>query len=314
MRRDDVLKRVVVFSFILLLMHIDIRISAQNTLIRSESDYAKLTIFADNGKTNDTLVGKNGEIIHIEAPGYIYQRIDKFNWEVDYSCFIAFEDNVEEGLESHMILQIGGNTTKFCSWRLHAADSSMQYDNGREIEALFKKANPLFVNDVYYTDIPENELTFICRFASEDYYYKETLSIINWIIMPQTKEICGHICKKANGLFRGRYYEAWFAEDMPISSGPWKLRGLPGLILEAQEINGLCRFSATSVKQHSGYIEKPSYNYYKINRKEYQSMLAQYMNAPLRFQSMHLNTAPGIRIIPPAKETPLRKIVILEIE
>lgn len=54
-----------------------------------------------------------------------------------------------------------------------------------------------------------------------------------WEIKEEEKRIGNYICKKAIGKFRGREYTAWFAEEIPIASGPWKLFGLPGLILEA---------------------------------------------------------------------------------
>ena len=31
--------------------------------------------------------------------------------------------------------------------------------------------------------------------------------------------------------FRGREWKVWFSEEIPLSLGPWKLGGLPGLIL-----------------------------------------------------------------------------------
>lgn len=58
---------------------------------------------------------------------------------------------------------------------------------------------------------------------------------INWIIEDSFKLIDGFNCKKAIGAFRGRNYTAWFAFAIPQPYGPWKLFGLPGLILEAYD-------------------------------------------------------------------------------
>jgi GLPGLI family protein len=148
--------------------------------------------------------------------------------------------------------------------------------------------------------------------VTEDYEYTETLAPIDWTISDDTKLVCGHECRKATGRFRERTYEAWFTEDIPSSVGPWKLRGLPGAILFAEDTDGLCRFEAISVTYAPDIIEKTEYPYIKITRKEYATMLKQYFKTPGRFRSMHMSMAPGIKVIPAGKETPLRSIVILE--
>ena len=42
-------------------------------------------------------------------------------------------------------------------------------------------------------------------------------------------------CQKAQCYFRGRQWTAWFAPGIPISDGPWKFGGLPGLITEVYD-------------------------------------------------------------------------------
>ena len=54
---------------------------------------------------------------------------------------------------------------------------------------------------------------------------------IKWTIVEEVKMIKNYTCLKATTEFRGRKYTAWFTPDIPISDGPWKFKGLPGLIL-----------------------------------------------------------------------------------
>ena len=68
---------------------------------------------------------------------------------------------------------------------------------------------------------------------------EEKVAEIEWQIhVEEQKSIKGFTCIKASGLFAGRQYEAWFSPEIPVSFGPFKLGGLPGLILEAKSSDG----------------------------------------------------------------------------
>ena len=70
------------------------------------------------------------------------------------------------------------------------------------------------------------------------FYLKEEIPTFEWkISKTETKKIGKFDCTKATTTFRGRTYTAWFAKAIPVPYGPWKLGGLPGLILEAYDIN-----------------------------------------------------------------------------
>ena len=66
-------------------------------------------------------------------------------------------------------------------------------------------------------------------------YVKEVGSKINWKVENDSKKIGMFTCKKATAKFRGRDYTAWFTYEIPLPFGPWKLNGLPGMILEAYD-------------------------------------------------------------------------------
>ncbi|CAM1359073.1 conserved exported protein of unknown function [Tenacibaculum soleae] len=76
---------------------------------------------------------------------------------------------------------------------------------------------------------------------------KEQLPKINWKITDEFKDIGEYKCQKATGYFRGRTYTTWFTQQIPIPFGPWKLQGLPGLIIEVKDAKKEIYFRVTKV-------------------------------------------------------------------
>jgi len=58
---------------------------------------------------------------------------------------------------------------------------------------------------------------------------------IDWKITDEIKYFDKIKCRKAKGHFRGRNYIVWYTLEFPVPTGPWKLNGLPGLIIEAYD-------------------------------------------------------------------------------
>jgi len=67
------------------------------------------------------------------------------------------------------------------------------------------------------------------------YLIEDALPVIDWKVSDDTASFGGMHCQKATAHFKGRDYTAWFCADMPFHAGPWKLNGLPGVILEAYD-------------------------------------------------------------------------------
>ncbi len=89
------------------------------------------------------------------------------------------------------------------------------------------------------------------------------------IIEDSTSTVLGYECVMATAEYHGRHWKAWFSPEIPMSFGPWKLRGLPGLIFKA-EANGDFSFEATGIEQTDRMIT-PMYlkeNYTKTDRKK----------------------------------------------
>lgn len=63
------------------------------------------------------------------------------------------------------------------------------------------------------------------------YNYKEVLDF-NWKLEKETKMIGGYKCNKARLEYGGRNWTAWYSTEIPVPYGPYKFKGLPGLIIK----------------------------------------------------------------------------------
>lgn len=94
--------------------------------------------------------------------------------------------------------------------------------------------------------------------------WNESIKPVSWNIGDSTKNILGYECFMASADFHGRKWTAWFAPEIPVGDGPWKLHGLPGLILEAMCEGGQYHFAATGLQQS----DKAFYGIYSENNWE----------------------------------------------
>ena len=68
-----------------------------------------------------------------------------------------------------------------------------------------------------------------------EYLIEGPMPAIDWKISGDTATFGGLHCQKATGHFKGRDYIVWFCPDLPVHTGPWKLNGLPGVIVDAHD-------------------------------------------------------------------------------
>lgn len=88
----------------------------------------------------------------------------------------------------------------------------------------------------------KKKMFFFDLIGANNFLVEDNYNEFNWEITAETKDILGYPCTKATTLYRGRNWIAWFSSEVPLSAGPWKLHGLPGLILEAYDANSKYTF------------------------------------------------------------------------
>ncbi len=63
-----------------------------------------------------------------------------------------------------------------------------------------------------------------------DYFVVKTNDEMKWNLLSDTQIYNGYTLQKASTDFGGRHWTAWFSKEIDIQEGPYKFRGLPGLI------------------------------------------------------------------------------------
>ncbi|MDO4196383.1 MAG: GLPGLI family protein [Prevotellaceae bacterium] len=88
------------------------------------------------------------------------------------------------------------------------------------------------------------------------YAYQET-GDLKWTLLDDTLTITGYLCHMAQTTYGGRTWYAYYTEDIPTASGPWKLKGLPGLIVKAEDAENIFSFEMFELTQQSIAITNP---------------------------------------------------------
>lgn len=93
---------------------------------------------------------------------------------------------------------------------------------------------------------------------------------IAWALTDDTLTVSGYHCQQATTTFRGVAWTVWYTEEIPSSAGPWRLRGLPGLIVEAK--SEAHTFRLAEVRQEASPITAPDQSP-DVHRMEYAKLL-----------------------------------------
>ncbi len=160
------------------------------------------------------------------------------------------------------MLRIGKGMSRYCSIPRFYRDSLMHNNPGLyfQMEAASFEKDPREhdrttlersgrYGSFIYKNYPEGKVTETAYFEMQDWCYEEDWEKPEWEISDETKEILGYQCFKATTDYRGRRWTAWFAPEIPVQDGPWKLCGLPGLILEAIDNHREFHFIASGLMQ-----------------------------------------------------------------
>ena len=186
--------------------------------------------------------------------------IDRAHMKCLYRYVYTFDTLKNELRDDLLILQIGKEVSKCYSYYTFQCDSLRRTPDGAKVwSELFRRAIEkdgiygdfphVRMSTYVYKNYPTGQMTITDRISLQDYCYVDSLHAQTWTMGDSTREVLGYTCQQAMADFRGLRWTAWFATDIPISDGPWKLGGLPGLILKAYDEGQQHVFTAVGLER-----------------------------------------------------------------
>ena len=182
-------------------------------------------------------------LLSVTAQAQQRDSIDECQFVVVYDHLIhTFDKEGKAVTDSVQIaVQVGQHVTKCAEFNLTMMNdfgegSNKEYQLG-EWYARLKNVPTVFLNH------PEGEMRVFDKVVPQRYTISGALPEIPWQLSEDTLTIGGYLCHRATGRYAGRTWTVWYTDEIPSSAGPWKLRGLPGMILQASDEGGVHTFT-----------------------------------------------------------------------
>ena len=203
----------------------------------------------------------------------------------DYECRTQDDEGQDVTDRMQVVVQVGRTVVKSMP-----RSAYRQSDESADIAADFQEA--YMHMPTVWTGYPEGQTTVREFIFPHEYEGFERLRVgeqssgmpthdIAWTLTDErlrvgeqssgiTLTVSGYLCQQATTTFRGVAWTAWYTEEIPSSAGPWRLRGLPGLIVEAK--SKAHTFRLAEVRQEASPITAPEQSP-DVHRMKYAKLL-----------------------------------------
>ncbi len=232
-------------------------------------------------------------------------------YKVNYNFTHLYnKQDTSKQFKAEFVLDIGETKSKFCNSIYSSNDPLPDFvlnppplspevmakiastKNEKERTASIEVISRFLVPEILYHMFASNTFVQISTLGRNDFRVETPVTEIHWDIKEETKLFDSIQCQKAVGVYCGRTYTAWFAPSLPFPYGPWKLGGLPGLILEAVDSKNEVRFTIKSTDANT----KDKFLYFEelrpleLSEKRYSKLKENFYKDPVAMIRAQLET------------------------
>jgi len=176
---------------------------------------------------------------------------------IQYEETISFDidvpDDMKEMLASlpksqklKMILTFNGDATIYEDDKGNDTSQDIKMgseDGGLEIHMKFEMPETKV-----FTDLASGKIIQKQDFMGKKFLITSDVEKTKWKLTGESEKILGYTCMKAVYQDSLENLEAWFTSEIPVSSGPQSVTGLPGMVLKLVTNEGKVSVLATSVE------------------------------------------------------------------
>lgn len=218
------------------------------------------------------------------------ESIDRVKYEIVYDMKSIVNPKAKEqvSFSEQMLLQVGEKCSAFYSYVDYQVDSLIA-EQMRKGEDINVNTTSQVSWKVYRNCPSEGKSAYLDRIANDRYIVEEDLKVPDWeLVADSTKQILGYTAHLATAKYLGRVWHAWYASDIPLDNGPWKLHGLPGLILSAHDSNHEFTFNAVGIRnvKEEKPMEYKGKDYEPITRKSLNKIYKRYYSDAIGYTLM----------------------------
>ena len=183
----------------------------------------------------------------------------------DYECRTQNDEAAPVTDRMQVVVQVGRTVTKSMPFTAYPfTDEASKPD----MAAGFQEA--LMHMPTVWTGLPNGQTTVREFIFPHEYEGSEETPEIAWTLTEDTMTVSGYLCQQATATFRGVEWRVWYTDEIPSSAGPWRLRGLPGLIVKAE--NDAHTFCLAELRMEASPITTPEQNP-EVHRMKYAKLL-----------------------------------------
>lgn len=193
----------------------------------------QLCIFQASVPETETLAPENMEFVY------------------DYRCCVDTTATLSDNYSSdNMLLQIGPDgLSKFSSYKNLTVDSILMRSTQEQVvDAAIEGKLSTGEFMTIYKNYPAGRLTHTEKICQDWFCYDEEMPGLDWNLTDSVTKVLDYECQSARCMFRGREWTVFYTEEIPLMDGPWKLHGLPGLIMKASDDKGHYTFECIGIK------------------------------------------------------------------